>query len=457
MEPITTAVEEVTIDSNRIIHETKVDFISRNIPNVIRLVQYDMTLPIISVALHQAGVRYALPTGAACNIRLRKPDGTIVYNPAYGCDSTRTVVYFVVSAQMTVVSGETNPVIEVLVNGRLAGSSPLRIVVEENPVKEDDIVSEDEVQAIIAYVEQASEARDEAVESSESAEAWAVGKIDGTDVPSTADQYHNNAKYYAEQAVSSASTASTASTNASASASSASTSATSAQNAQQAIENMTASVSSLEPDATPTVTKTTVGGVVNLAFGIPRGQDGEHGETSGIPVEELTQAQYDALPEASKLDEKLYLITDGDSGWEAESVEYDNTDSGLTADNVQDAIDELDDAVDEFIIPKSITDLIKPTLQNGSHYQQGCRYIKIGCFVYVLISVEFSSAPSNQVLFALPQGYKPIINSEITVSGGGSYNAKAQCQINASSGNVSVTSADKWVIGNGIFLVAGTN
>lgn len=35
---------------------------------------------------------------------------------------------------------------------------------------------------------------------SEESEAWAVGQKNGTDVPSTAPQYHNNSKYYAEQA-----------------------------------------------------------------------------------------------------------------------------------------------------------------------------------------------------------------------------------------------------------------
>lgn len=35
---------------------------------------------------------------------------------------------------------------------------------------------------------------------SEDSEAWAVGTKNGTDVPATAEQYHNNAKYYAEQA-----------------------------------------------------------------------------------------------------------------------------------------------------------------------------------------------------------------------------------------------------------------
>lgn len=37
-------------------------------------------------------------------------------------------------------------------------------------------------------------------ESAEDSEAWAVGKRDGQDVPSTDPAYHNNAKYWAEQA-----------------------------------------------------------------------------------------------------------------------------------------------------------------------------------------------------------------------------------------------------------------
>lgn len=171
----------------------------------------------------------------------------------------------------------------------------------------------------------------------------------------TVNTTSDNAKYYKNQAASSASSAST-------SAQTATTQATNAANARQAIENMTATASSLPPGSAATVTKTTVSGVVNLAFGIPIGKDGEKGETSGIPVEEMTQAQYDALPEASKLAEKLYLITDGDSGWEAESVEYDNTTSGLTADNVQDAIDELSGAVDEIVettIPESFSKILK--------------------------------------------------------------------------------------------------
>lgn len=56
---------------------------------------------------------------------------------------------------------------------------------------------------------------------------------------------------------------------------------------------------------------------------------------------ELTQAEYDALPEEQKQN-GCYIITDGESEpFTAENVSYDNTDSGLVATDVQAAIDEL--------------------------------------------------------------------------------------------------------------------
>ena len=50
----------------------------------------------------------------------------------------------------------------------------------------------------------------------DSSEAWAVGQINGTDVASTDARYHNNSKYYAQQASASATTAATAASQASA-------------------------------------------------------------------------------------------------------------------------------------------------------------------------------------------------------------------------------------------------
>lgn len=108
---------------------------------------------------------------------------------------------------------------------------------------------------------------------------WAVGPSGGG---SGTDS--NNAKYYAGQASQSASDANSAKSDAvdakndAVSAKNGAVQAkTDAEAAQQAIEDMTASASSLPEGSSPTVTKTTVGGVVNLGFGIPKGDTGDAG------------------------------------------------------------------------------------------------------------------------------------------------------------------------------------
>lgn len=63
---------------------------------------------------------------------------------------------------------------------------------------------------------------------SQQSEAWAVGTIDGAPVESTDPQYHNNSKYYAEQAAGSAADAADSATEAAGSATSAAGSATEA-------------------------------------------------------------------------------------------------------------------------------------------------------------------------------------------------------------------------------------
>lgn len=63
---------------------------------------------------------------------------------------------------------------------------------------------------------------------------------------------------------------------------------------------------------------------------------------SGSRIWTGTKAAYDAQKQAGTLpNNALIVITDDEQQTEAEQISYDNTDSGLTADNVQDAIDEI--------------------------------------------------------------------------------------------------------------------
>lgn len=105
---------------------------------------------------------------------------------------------------------------------------------------------------------------------------------------STSETHAANSATAASNSASAASTSATNAANSATDANNAKTDAVSAKNdaitaknaaesAQQKIENMTASASQLPEGSTPTVTKSEVGGVVNLAFGIPKGDTGATG------------------------------------------------------------------------------------------------------------------------------------------------------------------------------------
>ena len=148
MDTIVTPVTVITLDSTRIVHSIKADLVARYFPPVVRLVQYDMSLPVIAVSLMQNGQTYTLPSGAAANIRVHKPDATYVYNPALGCDSTRNIVYFEVTQAMAAANGDGLAIVEIVVDGDIAGTSLITLHFEENPVPEDAIESSDEWETI---------------------------------------------------------------------------------------------------------------------------------------------------------------------------------------------------------------------------------------------------------------------------------------------------------------------
>ena len=85
---------------------------------------------------------------------------------------------------------------------------------------------------------------------------------------------------------------------------------------------------------------------MNVHYGTPNQYDliAKVDALEGGAMVELTQAEYNALVSAGKLNpDTLYFITDGESTpYNASMVEYDNSTSGLSAKKVQGAIDEMD-------------------------------------------------------------------------------------------------------------------
>ena len=145
-------------------HATSVDFSKRSVNQPVHIVQYDRSLPILAVSLYNNGQLYRLSETMEASIRLGKPDRTFVCNKALGCDSTRTIVYFEITQQMSLFDGEYYPVIEIMDGDKIANSSTIYLVVDRNPVQRDYIESTIEYKELVDYRDEAVKAGNEAKE-----------------------------------------------------------------------------------------------------------------------------------------------------------------------------------------------------------------------------------------------------------------------------------------------------
>lgn len=144
--------------ATKIIHNVIADFVNRQITKPVHIVQYDNTLPIIAVTLYKAGELYSIPDNANASIRTGKRDGTIICNPALGRSSDKHVLYFEVTKQMSAIDGFQPAVIEISVDGGVAATSVIGIVVERNPAQQGAIESTSEFKTVEELAKQAQEA-----------------------------------------------------------------------------------------------------------------------------------------------------------------------------------------------------------------------------------------------------------------------------------------------------------
>ena len=153
------AISSYTPSADRIIHNTEVDFQTRTqLGTTVHLMQYDKSLPVVAVALYSNGQPYQIPTGAEMNVRVGKTDGTKVYNPVLGCNSNRTICYFEVTQQMSSAYGSTLAILELILNGAIAGSSYIPLDIARNPAQDEAILSSDEYKSMNEIGDEAREA-----------------------------------------------------------------------------------------------------------------------------------------------------------------------------------------------------------------------------------------------------------------------------------------------------------
>ena len=163
------------------------DITPGGVPAIVKLSQYDKTIPQIHAILWNGSTTYTPPGGASASIQGTKPDK---HGFAYDCTIEGNVVIIPVTAQMTAIAGRVPCEVVILSGGGRKGSANFFLDVEPAALGSDVDVSETEIPAIVELAE------DQVKE----AEAWARGTKGGVSVPSTDETYENNAKYYAEMA-----------------------------------------------------------------------------------------------------------------------------------------------------------------------------------------------------------------------------------------------------------------
>ena len=162
------------------------DMTPNGVPIVVNVSQYDVGREI-NFYLYNGSEVYTPAVGALIRIEGTKPDNTgFSYNATY----TGNKVTISITDQMTVLEGEVRCELRVTEGGSDVGSLNFILLVEKAALRSDIPISDTEIPAIIelARAEQYN------------AEAWAVGQRNGQDVPPTDPTYHNNAKYWSENA-----------------------------------------------------------------------------------------------------------------------------------------------------------------------------------------------------------------------------------------------------------------
>lgn len=176
------------------------DLIPQGVPPIIHVSQYDKGQTWL-FNLFIGNVTFNVPAGSAVTIQGTKRDST---GFEYDCTYSGSQVTAIEQQQMTVLAGDTPAEIRISKDGDIIGSINFIIRVEPAALGENTIISETDLPLIeeaVEIVEKIPEIEAELEDIAQTAEAWAVGTRGGEAVPSTAPQYNNNAKYYAEHFV----------------------------------------------------------------------------------------------------------------------------------------------------------------------------------------------------------------------------------------------------------------
>ena len=158
------------VDETNIIAHVHADLARGTVqPVQVECTQYDAEMRVIAVHLRENNRDWSIPSGYAVNVRMKKADGTSVYNPQQG---EGNIAYITLSAQMCGVAGTQYFVVEIVKGDDVVQTIPIRLNVRQNPIDDATFTSSDEYKTIQGLVEEAQDAAEESQTNADQAYTW---------------------------------------------------------------------------------------------------------------------------------------------------------------------------------------------------------------------------------------------------------------------------------------------
>ena len=328
--------------AEQIISTITLDLQHRNIANV-NLKQYDTELRVVYIKIANLGTPVDLTEYSEGYIQYQLPNGQFIVNTLDIDPDDNSQYILTISRAMVNMAGVCKADVTITDGSGEMSTMTFFVNVDESVITSDEYADIPEFQALVAYRNDAQQAADDALVSetnaatseanaSDSADAAAASATDAANSATAAANSAQTALVVSQQATTAAQSARTSELNAATSETNAATSATTANNAMIAAStsetNAAASASTATSMASSATTSATGAGV--SAQEAKAWAVGPNGTPSAGTDTENAKYYYQQVA-------ALF------ASLAASIIPYDNTTSQMTADDVQEAVDELKD------------------------------------------------------------------------------------------------------------------
>ena len=342
-EPLPGDVDDLLVSGDPIISTVTLDLQRRNIATI-NLKQYDEMLRVIYIKVCNLGVPVDILQYQEAYVQFKRPDGQFIVNTLTPIEDPYFSHYeLTVSKAMVELSGVCQAEVTITDGRGVATTMTFSVLVDASVVTPDEYADIPEFEALVTYRNQANaaaaDAQISAANAYDSEMAAATSERNAASSAHDAAISESNAATSETNAANSASAAATSASNAATSETNAATSETNAATSATTATNAATSASTSETNAAASATTATNMASSAMTSATGAGVSAQEAKAWAVGPNGTPSAGTDTENAKYYYQQVAALF----ASLAASIIPYDNTTSQMTADDVQEAVDELKD------------------------------------------------------------------------------------------------------------------